>query len=80
LGLAESLALEVNADKNIRVLTIFLGHVSTKMWQDFDYNYYKKNKRKMLSPHDVAAKIVEMIFDAKMYRNGDSAEIYNNNM
>jgi short-subunit dehydrogenase len=78
LGLAESLALEVNADENIRVMTIFLGQVATKMWQDFDYNYYEKNKRKMLRPHDVAAKIVEMIFDAKTYKNGDSAEMYNN--
>jgi 3-oxoacyl-[acyl-carrier protein] reductase len=78
LGLAQSMALEVNADENIRVMTIFLGQVATKMWQDFDYNYYEKNKRKMLRPHDVAAKIVEMIFDAKAYKNGDSAEMYNN--
>ncbi|MGB7663027.1 MAG: hypothetical protein WBL67_09855, partial [Nitrososphaeraceae archaeon] len=35
---------------NIRVMTIFLGQVATKMWQDYDYNYYEKNKNKMLSP------------------------------
>jgi 3-oxoacyl-[acyl-carrier protein] reductase len=76
LGLAESLALEVDT-YNIRVMTIFLGQVATKMWQDFDYSYYKKNKSRMLSPQDVAAKIVEMIFDAKTYKNGDSVEMYN---
>ena len=43
-GLAESLGLEV-AMYNIRVMTIFLGQVATKMWQDYDYNYYEKNKR-----------------------------------
>src|SRR5919108_970173 len=69
LGLADSLALEVDT-YNIRVMTIFLGQVATKMWQDFDYSYYKKNKSRMLSPQDVAAKIVEMIFDAKTYKNG----------
>ena len=78
-GLAESLALEVNAHKNnIRVLTIFLGQVATNMWEDFDLGYYEKNKNKMLSPQDVAAKIVEMIFNAKAYKNGDSVEMYNN--
>jgi 3-oxoacyl-[acyl-carrier protein] reductase len=76
LGLAESLALEVDT-YNIRVMTIFLGQVATKMWQDFDYSYYEKNKSRMLSPQDVAAKIVEMIFDAKTYKNGDSVKMYN---
>jgi 3-oxoacyl-[acyl-carrier protein] reductase len=76
LGLAESLALEVDT-YNIRVMTIFLGQVATKMWQDFDYSYYEKNKSRMLSLRDVAAKIVEMIFDAKTYKNGDSVEMYN---
>ena len=46
-GLAESLALEVES-YNIRVMTIFLGQVATRMWQDYDYNYYEKNKNKML--------------------------------
>jgi hypothetical protein len=32
----------------------------------------------MLSAQDVAAKIVEMIFNAKAYKNGDSVEMYNN--
>ena len=72
LGLAESLALEVNAyNNNIRVLTIFLGEVATKMWQEYDFSYYQKNKSKMLQPKDVAEKIVEMIFDTKTYKNGD---------
>jgi 3-oxoacyl-[acyl-carrier protein] reductase len=74
-GLAESLALEVES-YNIRVLTIFLGQVATKMWPDYDYNYFEKNKNKMLSPQKVAAKIVEMIFDTKNYKNGDSVELY----
>ena len=75
-GLAESLALEVAA-YNTRVLTIFLGQVATKMWQEFDYNYYEKNKNRMLNPQKVTAKIVEMIFDTKNYKNGDSVEVYN---
>ena len=74
-GLAESLALEVES-YDIRVLTIFLGKVATKMWQDYDYSYYEKNKNKMLSPQKVATKIVEMIFDTKNYKNGDSVELY----
>ena len=74
-GLAESLALEVES-YNIRVMTIFLGQVATRMWQDYDYNYYEKNKNKMLSPQKVAAKIVEMILDIKNYKNGDSVEMY----
>jgi 3-oxoacyl-[acyl-carrier protein] reductase len=74
-GLAESLALEVES-YNIRVLTIFLGQIATKMWQDYDYNYFEKNKNKMLSPPKIAAKIVEMIFDTKNYKNGDSVELY----
>jgi len=32
LGLAESLALEVGTYENIRVMTVFLGQVATKMW------------------------------------------------
>ena len=75
VGLAESLALEVESN-NIRVLTIFLGQVATRMWQDYDYSYYEKNKNKMLSPQKVASKIVEMIFDTKNYKNGDSVELY----
>jgi 3-oxoacyl-[acyl-carrier protein] reductase len=75
VGLAESLALEIES-YNIRVLTIFLGQVATKMWEDYDYNYYEKNQNKMLSPQKVAAKIVEMIFDTKTYANGDSLELY----
>src|SRR5215216_3985530 len=80
LGLAESLALEVSEYRNIRVLTIFLGEVATRMWQEYDFSYYQRNKTKMLQPKDVAAKIAEMIFDAKTYKNGDSVEMYNNNI
>ena len=57
-------------------MTIFLGQVATRMWQDYDYNYYEKNKNKMLSPRKVAAKIVEMILDIKNYKSGDSVEMY----
>jgi 3-oxoacyl-[acyl-carrier protein] reductase len=82
LGLAESLALEVNAysNNNIRVLTMFLGEVATKMWQEYDFGYYQRNKNKMLQPQDVAVKIAEMIFDVKAYKNGDSIEMYSNNI
>src|SRR5215213_1859928 len=80
VGLAESLALEVSEYRNIRVLTIFLGEVATKMWQEYDFSYYQRNKTKMLQPKDVAVKIAEMIFDAKTYKNGDSIEMYNNSI
>ncbi|MFL6362146.1 MAG: SDR family oxidoreductase, partial [Nitrososphaeraceae archaeon] len=60
VGLAESLALEVSEHQNIRVLTIFLGEVATKMWQEYDFRYYQKNKSKMLQPKDVAEEIAEM--------------------
>jgi 3-oxoacyl-[acyl-carrier protein] reductase len=80
VGLAESLALEVNEYRNIRVLTIFLGEVATRMWQEYDSSYYQRNKSKMLQPKDVAVRIAEMIFDAKTYKNGESVEMYNNNI
>jgi 3-oxoacyl-[acyl-carrier protein] reductase len=81
LGFAESLALEVNAyNNNIRILTIFLGEVATKMWEEYDFSFYQKNKSKMLQPKDVAVKISEMIFDAKTYKNGHSIEMYSNNI
>jgi 3-oxoacyl-[acyl-carrier protein] reductase len=80
VGLAESLALEVSEYQNIRVLTIFLGEVATKMWQEYDFRYYQKNKSKMLQPHDVAEKIAEMIFDTKTYKNGDSFEMYSSDI
>jgi len=80
VGLAESLALEVSEHQNIRVLTIFLGVVETKMWQEYDFRYYQKNKSKMLQPKDVAEKIAEMIFDTKTYKNGDSFEMYSNDI
>jgi 3-oxoacyl-[acyl-carrier protein] reductase len=80
VGLAESLALEVSKYDNIRVLTIFLGEVATKMWQEYDFRYYQKNKSKMLQPKDVAEKIAEMIFDTKKYKNGDSFEMYSNDI
>jgi 3-oxoacyl-[acyl-carrier protein] reductase len=80
VGLAESLALEVSEYANIRVLTIFLGEVATKMWQEYDFRYYQKNKSKMLQPHDVAEKIAELISDAKSYKNGDSFEMYSSDI
>jgi 3-oxoacyl-[acyl-carrier protein] reductase len=56
LALTESLALEVSEYVNIRVSTLFLGQVATKMWQDFEYSYSEKNKSRMLHPQDVAEK------------------------
>jgi 3-oxoacyl-[acyl-carrier protein] reductase len=73
MGLTESAALEL-VDYNIRVMTICPGEVDTKMWQDFDSDYYKLNKNKMLKPQHVAKKIVEMIFDDRHYKNGQSVE------
>ena len=80
VGLAESIALELSEYQNIRVLTIFLGEVATKMWQEYDFRYYQKNKSKMLQPKDVAEKIAEMIFDTMTYKNGDSIEMYSNDI
>jgi short-subunit dehydrogenase len=53
-------------------MTVFLGLVATYLWENYDSNYYKKNRNKMLSPEKVAAKIVGMIFDNKHFKNGDS--------
>src|ERR671910_1393094 len=79
-GLAESLALEVSEYRNIRVLTIFLGEVATKMWQEYDFSYYQRNKTKMLQPKDVAVNNSLKIIYSKTYKNGDSVEMYNNNI
>jgi 3-oxoacyl-[acyl-carrier protein] reductase len=80
VGLAECLALELSEYQNIRVLTIFLGVVATKMWQEYDFNYYQRNKGKMLQAKDVAVKIAEMIFDTKTYKNGDSFGMYSSDI
>ena len=72
IGLTESLAWEV-ASGRTRVMTICPGEVATKM-QESDPEYYQENKDKMLRPEQVAARIVEMIFDNK-YRNGQSVDI-----
>ncbi len=53
-------------------MTIFLGQVATRMWQDYDYNYYEKNKNKMLNPQKVAAKVVENELIANCDADGDS--------
>lgn len=74
MGLAENLAL---AACNIRVTTIFLGQLGTQVWQNYHSNYYERNKNKKFSPRKVVAKIVEMIFEIKHYKNGDLAEMYN---
>ena len=70
MGLTESLAWEV---RDVRVMAICPGEVATKM-QEVDPEYYSQNKSRMLMPEQVAAKIVEMIFDTK-YRNGESVDI-----
>jgi 3-oxoacyl-[acyl-carrier protein] reductase len=72
MGLTESLAWEV-ANHNIRVMAICPGEVATKM-QEVDPEYYKQNKSRMLKPEQVAAKIVEMVFDSR-YTNGQSVDI-----
>jgi 3-oxoacyl-[acyl-carrier protein] reductase len=72
IGLTESLAWEV-ADRSIRVMAICPGEVATKM-QEVDPEYYRQNKSRMLKPEQVAAKIVEMVFDNK-YTNGQSVDI-----
>jgi 3-oxoacyl-[acyl-carrier protein] reductase len=76
MGLSECASLEVDR-YNIRIISICLGQVATKMWQDFDYNYYQRNKIKMLKSHDVGERIVEMIFDAESYKNGKVVDMYN---
>jgi len=50
------------------------------MWQEYDFRYYQKNKSEMLQPKDVAEKIAEMISDTKTYKNGDSFEMYSNDI
>jgi 3-oxoacyl-[acyl-carrier protein] reductase len=74
IGLTESVAWEV-ANCNIRVMAICPGEVDTKMQQNVDPDYYKKNRRNMLQPKTVADKIAEMIFKERQYHNGQSVEI-----
>jgi hypothetical protein len=46
------------------------------MQQDFDQEYYRKYKDKMLRPKQVAERIIDMIFDDKRkYNDGQSVEI-----
>ena len=72
MGLTESLAWEV-AGRRIRVMAICPGEVATRM-QEVDPEYYRQNKGTMLKPEQVAARIVEMIFDNR-YTNGQSVDI-----
>ncbi len=74
MGLTESVAWEV-ANHNVRVMTICPGEVATKMQEDVDSRYYKLNKNKMLKPQMVAEKILQMILDNEVYRNGESVDI-----
>ena len=74
MGLTASLADEV-ANEKIRVMAICPGEVATTMQQGLDSRYYLLNKNKMLSPQEVAEKIVEMILDDKNYQNGESVDI-----
>jgi len=74
MGLTESVAWEV-ANHNIKVMTICPGEVDTKMQEDADSRYYNLNKNKMLKPQIVAEKILQMILDDEVYRNGESVDI-----
>lgn len=76
MGLTESLAWEV-ANYDIRVMSICPGEVATKMQEDVDRHYYELNKHKMLHPRTVAEKIVDMVYDNKKYRNGESVDLPN---
>jgi 3-oxoacyl-[acyl-carrier protein] reductase len=72
MGLTESLAWEV-AGHHIRVMAICPGEVATRM-QKTDPEYYRENRDRMLKPEQVAAKILDMIFNDK-YHNGQSVDI-----
>ena len=74
IGLTESLAWEIG-NYNIKVMAICPGEVNTKMQQDFDQDYYRKYKDKMLQPKQVAERIIDMIFNDKKYNNGQSIVI-----
>jgi len=76
MGLTESLVWEVG-NYDIRVMSICPGEVATKMQEDVDPHYYEMNKHKMLHPKTVAEKIIDMIFDDKMYGNGVSVDLPN---
>lgn len=72
MGLTESLSWEVAGD--VRVMAVCPGEVDTRM-QESDPGYYRENRARMLQPEQVARKIVEMIFDKRNYRNGQSIDI-----
>jgi 3-oxoacyl-[acyl-carrier protein] reductase len=74
IGLTESIAREV-AGHNIRVMAICPGEVATRMQEDTDPEYYRKNKSRMLTAGEVAAKIIEMVFETSRYGNGQSVDI-----
>jgi 3-oxoacyl-[acyl-carrier protein] reductase len=74
IGLTESLAWEIG-NYNIKVMAICPGEVNTKMQQDYDQEYYRKYKDKMLQPKQVAERIIDMIFNDRKYNNGQSIEI-----
>lgn len=72
MGLTESLSWEVSG--SIRVLAICPGEVDTQM-QNSNNEYYLKSRSQMLTPEQVATKIVEMIFKQGVYKNGQCVDI-----
>jgi NAD(P)-dependent dehydrogenase (short-subunit alcohol dehydrogenase family) len=71
MGLTASLAWETT----VRVMAICPGDVDTVM-QHVDPEYHRANKAAMLTAGQVAAKIVEMIYDAdNNYASGQSVDI-----
>lgn len=74
IGLTESLAREVSRH-GINVIAICPGAVATQMQREFmSEEEYKKGKRKMIQPEEVAKKVLQAV--RGKFRSGSAIDVY----